>query len=67
MISREATYRHRLAVSGGIMLAGILLLIVPIVLNIAVPISWTREMALFVVCGAAVELYAVWRFVRADR
>jgi hypothetical protein len=67
MTAREAIYRHRLMVSGVIMFGAILLLIAPMVLSIAVPVWWTRVMALVVACGAAAELYAAWSFVRACR
>jgi hypothetical protein len=49
------------------MLVAIVLLIVPTELNIPVPAWWTRLMALFLVSGAAAEIFAVWSFVRAGR
>ena len=64
MMGRMPQLDHGLMVSSAVMLIGIVLLIGPALLALAVPPWWTRAMALLIVSGACAELAYLWRFCR---
>ena len=63
-VKGEQVFRRALRASGLMMLVGIAMLIGTAVLQ-PVPLWWTRMAAILTIAGAALELLAVWRFLRS--
>jgi hypothetical protein len=63
MSDRRTQFRNRLAVTTVVMLTGISLMVMPRVLQVAVPSWWTPMSNLMVLCGAAAELLAACVFI----
>ena len=63
MMDQLRQFRRRLAVTTVVMLSGISLMVMPYVLQVAVPTWWKPMSTLMVLCGAVAKLPAAWSII----